>query len=83
MKLPGEATLEFFLSQEAGGGTELRQVARFLPRGLGGILYWYALKPFHHWVYQGMLRAIARRVGKPICAGPERISDRKSPSGRK
>ena len=53
--------------------TELRQVARFLPRGLGGILYWYALEPFHHWVYRGMLKAIAQKVGKPILAGPESV----------
>jgi len=71
MKLPGEATLDFSLAEAAGGGTELRQVARFLPRGLGGILYWYALEPFHHWVYQGMLKAIARAAGKPVMIGPE------------
>jgi uncharacterized protein YbjT (DUF2867 family) len=73
MKLPGEATLDFSLAEAAQGGTELRQVARFLPRGLGGILYWYALEPFHHWVYQGMLRAIARKVGKPILTGLEPV----------
>jgi uncharacterized protein YbjT (DUF2867 family) len=77
MKLPGEATLDFSLAETAGGGTELRQVARFLPRGLGGMLYWYALEPFHHWVYRGMLRAIARAAGKPILAGPEPVAGRK------
>jgi uncharacterized protein YbjT (DUF2867 family)/uncharacterized protein YndB with AHSA1/START domain len=83
MKLPGEAVLEFSLADAAGGGTELRQVARFLPRGLGGLLYWYALEPFHRWIYQGMLKAVALQAGKPICAGPERISGRKRRSGRK
>ncbi len=83
MKLPGEAILDFSLAEAPEGGTELRQVARFLPRGLGGILYWYALEPFHHWVYQGMLKAIARQVGKPIAAGPERISGRKPRYGRR
>ena len=34
------------------------------PRGLGGILYWYALIPLHHWIYRGMLRAVARAGGK-------------------
>jgi uncharacterized protein YbjT (DUF2867 family) len=77
MKLPGEATLDFSLAEKIEGGTELRQVARFLPRGLGGIFYWYALEPVHHWVYKGMLRAIARRVGKPIVAGPEPVRGRK------
>jgi|UniRef100_A0A7V6A453 uncharacterized protein YbjT (DUF2867 family)/uncharacterized protein YndB with AHSA1/START domain len=77
MKLPGEATLDFFLTEAGQKGTELRQVARFHPRGLGGILYWYALEPIHHWVYQGMLRAIARHTGKPILAGPVPVSARK------
>jgi uncharacterized protein YbjT (DUF2867 family) len=81
MKLPGEATLDFSLSEAAAGGMELSQVARFHPRGLGGILYWYALEPCHHWVYMGMLRAIARRVGKPILAGPDSVSGRER--GRK
>jgi uncharacterized protein YbjT (DUF2867 family) len=76
MKLPGEATLDFSLAETAEGSTELRQVARFLPRGLGGILYWYALEPFHHWVYKGMLRAIARAAGKPILSGPEPVRGR-------
>jgi hypothetical protein len=78
MKLPGEAVLDFSLTATPQGGTELRQVARFLPRGLGGLLYWYVLEPFHHWVYGGMLKAIADQVGKPILAGPERLTDRKA-----
>ena len=73
MKLPGEAVLGFTLTGSGERGTELRQVARFLPRGLGGLLYWYALEPFHHWVYRGMLKAIARKVGKPMLAGPDKI----------
>jgi uncharacterized protein YbjT (DUF2867 family) len=73
MKLPGEATLEFRLSPKAEGVTELAQIARFLPRGLAGIAYWYALDPFHKNLYPGMLRAIAAATGKPILAGPERV----------
>lgn len=83
MKLPGEAVLEFSLAPGADGGTELRQTARFLPRGLGGILYWYALEPFHRWVYGGMLRAMARVAGKPILAGPEPIANGKRQRGGK
>jgi hypothetical protein len=48
-------------------------VARFLPRGLGGLLYWYALDPFHHLVYRGMLQAIAQAAGRPMTRGPERL----------
>ena len=78
MKLPGEATLEFSLSPEVARGTELSLLARFLPRGLSGRLYWFALEPFHHWVYQGMLKAIARHLRKPIISEPERHSGRKT-----
>jgi uncharacterized protein YbjT (DUF2867 family) len=73
MKLPGEATLEFRLASRPDGATELTQVARFLPRGLMGIAYWYGLDPFHKKIYQGMLRAIAAATGKAVTAGPERV----------
>ncbi len=73
MKLPGEATLEFRLASRCEGETELTMVARFLPRGLGGLAYWYALEPFHRRIYRGMLLAIAAAAGKSITAGPERL----------
>jgi uncharacterized protein YbjT (DUF2867 family) len=72
MKMPGEATLEFCLTPRNDGTTELTQTARFLPRGLLGLAYWYALDPLHRIIYQGMLRAIARATGRPVTAGPER-----------
>ncbi|MGQ9687213.1 MAG: SDR family oxidoreductase [Desulfobaccales bacterium] len=78
MKLPGEAVLEFTLTPMASGGVELRQVARFFPKGLGGILYWYALEPLHHWVYRGMLKALAQVVGKHILSGPEAVTGRQT-----
>jgi uncharacterized protein YbjT (DUF2867 family) len=73
MKMPGEATLEFRLSPQPDGVTELTQTARFLPRGLLGILYWYLLDPFHKNIYPGMLRGIAAATGKAVTAGPERM----------
>jgi hypothetical protein len=73
MKLPGEAVLAFRLKSLQGGQTELQQVASFLPRGLLGILYWYAVTPFHHYVFNGMLHGIAKASEKTICRGPERF----------
>ena len=73
MKMPGEATLEFRLTPLTDGQTELTQTARFLPRGLAGLAYWYILDPCHRQIYQGMLRAIAAATGKPITTGPERV----------
>ena len=73
MKLPGEAVLSFRLIQLDDQHTELRQVAYFLPRGLLGILYWYAVMPFHHYVFNGMLRGFAEASGKKIVSGPEKF----------
>jgi hypothetical protein len=71
MKLPGEAVLDFHLAPQGEGRVELKQTARFLPRGLGGIIYWYCLVPFHRWIYRGMLEAVAAVVGKAVVKGPE------------
>ena len=71
MKLPGEAVLSFGLHPLENGLTELTQTARFLPRGLCGLLYWYAILPIHHLLFNGMLRGIAKATGKTIRRGPE------------
>jgi uncharacterized protein YbjT (DUF2867 family) len=73
MKLPGEATLEFRLEEIAPGQTVLKQIAHFLPRGLLGLLYWYAVTPFHNFIFNGMLRGFAAAISKPVIRGPERI----------
>lgn len=62
MKLPGEATLEFFIEPSERGPewSRLTQTARFLPRGLGGLLYWFSVLPFHGIVFRGMLGGIRK-----------------------
>lgn len=77
MKLPGVATLEFKISTTPDGGFRLLQTARFIPRGLGGILYWYAVLPAHHLVFNGMLRGIATGSDGRILNGPYRINPEK------
>jgi len=77
MKLPGQAVLYFQLKDLDDGQTELRQIARFLPRGLSGLLYWYAVAPFHHFVFNGMLKGIARAVDKAVLLGPEKFNHEK------
>lgn len=57
MKLPGEAWLEFKLCDK-GGTTTVSQRAIFLPHGISGRLYWYAVMPFHYFIFQGMLDRI-------------------------
>lgn len=55
MKLPGEAWLEFRINDE----NVLEQTATFRPLGLWGRLYWYAVLPFHGFIFKGMIRSIA------------------------
>ncbi len=57
MRLPGRAWLQFEVVDHAGGAT-IRQTALFDPKGLFGLLYWYALYPIHQLVFDGMLRGI-------------------------
>jgi hypothetical protein len=60
MRLPGDAYLEFKLKQLDNNQVEVTQTARFAPKGLLGILYWYAVTPLHHFVFNGMLNGIAK-----------------------
>lgn len=54
MKLPGEAWLEFKIDEH----DVLHQTATFRPHGLLGRFYWMAVLPFHHFVFNGMIRGI-------------------------
>jgi uncharacterized protein YbjT (DUF2867 family) len=58
MKIPGEAWLEFKI-QEKEGKTLFIQTATFRPYGVWGRLYWYAMLPFHHFIFSGMANTIA------------------------
>jgi len=55
MKLPGEAWLEFKISND-----KLIQTATFRPKGLWGRLYWYTVYPLHGIVFRGLIKAICR-----------------------
>ena len=73
MKLPGEAILDFELVDLDRRRTELRLNTRFSPKGLYGLAYWYSLLPIHDLLFGGLLREVARRVGRPIINGPEKF----------
>lgn len=62
MKLPGTALLELEVGRpkDCGAGCRLAVVARFKPRGLFGIAYWYSVLPLHVAVFRGMLRGLRR-----------------------
>lgn len=53
MILPGEAWLEFKIEKN-----QLYQTATFRPTGIAGRLYWYAVMPFHWFVFNGMINNI-------------------------
>jgi uncharacterized protein YbjT (DUF2867 family) len=72
MKVPGEAVLEFRMRpmEHLPGLTWVEQIARFKPKGLFGILYWYSVLPFHGIVFRGMLRGIRRAAEKHAAPAP-------------
>lgn len=53
MRLPGEAFLQWVI-EPVDGGSDLVQTAIFRPRGLLGRLYWYAMAPFHSYIFPRM-----------------------------
>jgi len=61
MKVPGEAWLEFE-STPQDGDTLLTVSAYFAPHGVSGFLYWYAMWPFHKFIFDGMARGLASRA---------------------
>ena len=80
MKTPGPAMLDVTLQAVNEGVTELTLLSHFEPRGLWGLVYWYGLYPFHELIFYGMLKAIARRIGAPVIAGPQRFTPRLAPA---
>lgn len=56
MKLPGEAWLEFRITND----DVLIQTATFRPLGVWGRNYWYAFSPFHMFIFKGMIKSIAK-----------------------
>ena len=61
MKLPGEAWLEFGIERGQKGSC-LHHVIIYEPKGLLGLIYWYAIYPVHALVFRGMHRAILREA---------------------
>lgn len=55
MRVPGEAWLEWCIDEH----NVLHQTATFRPKGLLGRAYWYAMLPFHYFIFEGMINQIA------------------------
>ncbi len=59
MKLPGEAWLEFKIMKRHNK-IQVRQTATFRPKGLWGRLYWFAVLPFHYFIFNGMINNLIK-----------------------
>jgi hypothetical protein len=64
MKVPGHAWLEWTV-EETGEGSRIRQQALFVPKGVIGRAYWYALLPAHVLIFRRMLRNIVKITEEP------------------
>ncbi len=62
MKLPGLAWLEFKAEKTADGGTKVTQRAIYVPKGLLGHLYWWAVLPMHGLVFPSMVKHVAHNT---------------------
>jgi len=58
----GQAWLELEVVPVSETSCRLLQTARYYPRGLKGLLYWYSIYPLHAFVFRGLIREIASRA---------------------
>ncbi len=61
LKAPGEGWMEWRVESDESNGSLLTQTGYFAPRGLPGFIYWYLLYPFHMFIFNGLLRTIAKK----------------------
>jgi hypothetical protein len=74
MKLPGKAFLEFRINELSNGKVSIQQRAIFVPSGLLGLLYWWAVTPLHDYVFSGMISAISTTTSPPQPVSPASAS---------
>lgn len=61
MKVPGYAWLEFRVDPITGDKNRLSVTAYYKTRGLWGHTYWYIFLPFHHFIFNDLIKQIERR----------------------
>ncbi|SFT09873.1 Protein of unknown function [Saccharopolyspora flava] len=82
MKVPGEAWLELSVTSEHPHGSRYQQRAVFVPRGLAGHAYWWAVSVFHGLVFGGMARNILASSQRRAAVRPDSLNDDHSASSR-
>ena len=61
MKAPGAGVLEYTID-DRGDERRIKVCAYWHPAGAWGLLYWYALVPFHDFIFRGATRTVTRRA---------------------
>lgn len=61
MKVPGLAWLEFRVDPVEGNKNRLSVNAYYQTKGLWGRTYWYIFLPFHHFIFEDLIRQIEKR----------------------
>lgn len=82
MKVPGEAWLELSVTSEHPQGSRYQQRAVFVPRGLAGHAYWWAVSVFHGLVFGGMARNILASAQRRAAVRPDPLDGDPSASSR-
>ncbi|OYP37720.1 SDR family oxidoreductase [Rhodopirellula sp. MGV] len=83
MWLPGDAELDFTVRPITSDSTQVEMTARFRPRGLMGLAYWYSVYPLHGFVFPVMLRGIKRAVESRSGGDPNRVPESAAPASSK
>lgn len=60
MKLPGYAWLEFRVDPVSGDKNRLSVNAYYKTKGFWGRTYWYIFLPFHHFIFDNLIKQIER-----------------------
>lgn len=61
MKVPGYAWLEFRVDPISGNKNRLSVNAYYKTKGLWGRTYWYIFLPFHHFIFDDLIKQIEKR----------------------
>ena len=62
MKVPGHAWLEWNVKRLDNGDSLVTQQALFVPKGVLGRAYWYALLPAHVIIFSRMLNNLIQKT---------------------
>jgi hypothetical protein len=62
MKVPGKAWLEFESLPQENNKTLFTVTAYFASHGVSGFLYWYAMWPFHKFLFDGLTNRLVSRA---------------------